>query len=211
MANAATDSVKKAGYHHGSLRDALIEAAHDLVSQKGEDGFTMADACRAAGVSTAAPYRHFSDREDLINALAEKGFDILADRTRVARDGHKAGSIESIIAMGQAYVSFAVDESALFRIMFGRHAHSHEGDQVDSECFAVLLEAVQNFLEVHPMLKQPVMSVAVPLWTIVHGAASLLIDKNFAVIAPDTDVDALVADTTRRYLNGVLAEFFKQQ
>ncbi len=205
MASTAADTVKKTGYHHGSLREALIDAAHELVSVSGTDGFTMADACRAAGVSTAAPYRHFSDREDLINALASKGFTILSERTQTALDAHPLGSTEAIIAMGQAYVQFAIDESALFRIMFGRPGHTHDGP-VDSECFGILLKAVENFLSVHPALKQPVMSVAVPLWTIVHGAASLLIDQNFAVMAPDTDVDALVAETTQRFLTGVLAE-----
>lgn len=205
MASTAAETFKKAGYHHGSLRDALIEAAHQLVSEKGVDGFTMADACRAAGVSTAAPYRHFSDREDLINALAEKGFDMLADLTRVARDVHPEGSVDSIVAMGQAYVKFACDEPALFRIMFGRHANSHDSGQIDSECFGVLLEAVQWFVTANPKVGQPLFDVAVPLWTIVHGAASLLIDRNFAVIAPDTDVDALVDRTTRHFFNGMLS------
>ena len=69
---------KRRGYHHGNLREALIDTALSLISQKGPAGFTIAEAARAAGVSPAAPYRHFKDRDALIADVAERGFEVFA-------------------------------------------------------------------------------------------------------------------------------------
>ncbi len=199
---------RKAAYHHGNLRAVLIESAHRLIAAKGPEGFTLAEACRLAGVSTAAPYRHFADREDLVRAVALRGFDLLAERSRRARDAHRLGSIDAIVAMGQAYVRFAADEPALFRLMFGRrHAEvcAASPDPEGKACFGVLLDAVAAFLTENEHGSDDLMSLALPLWTIVHGAASLLIDQDFDAVAPGTDVDALVDTATRSFLTGFVA------
>ena len=200
---------KKTAYHHGDLREALILAAHRLIAERGPEDFTLADACRLAGVSTAAPYRHFADRGALVEAVALRGFDLLAQRTRGARDGHPLGSVEAIVAMGQAYVHFAEAEPALFRLMFGRHRVCSAGCKPTPEggaCFNVLLEAVESFLTKHDRLSCGVMTLALPLWTIVHGTSSLSIDRDFEGVAPGTDVDRLVENATRGFLAGFLVE-----
>ena len=200
---------KKTGYHHGDLREALILAAHRLIAERGPEDFTLADACRLAGVSTAAPYRHFADRGALVEAVALRGFDLLSQRTRGARDRHPVGSIEAIVAMGQAYVRFAEAEPALFRLMFGRHKVCAAGSAPTPEggaCFNVLLEAVESFLAKHGRSACGVMTLALPLWTIVHGTSSLSIDRDFEGIAPGTDVDELVENATRGFLAGFILE-----
>lgn len=204
------DGVRK-GYHHGSLKEALIDAAQILIAEKGPEGFSMADACRAAGVSTAAPYRHFADRGALVEAVALQGFEKLADQLRPARDSHPAGTVESIVAMGQAYVGFAEKEPAQFKLMFSCHPAVQPDGQPPEDgkpCFMVVLEAVAAWFarqgETSPP-EQRVLNTALMLWTIVHGTAYLLLDNDFDAIAPETDTDMLVNRATRALLGGLAA------
>lgn len=207
--NAQNTGQKKAGYHHGDLRDALIGAAKQLIQEKGPEGFSMAEACRIAGVSAAAPYRHFDDRDALVGAVASQGFDTLTERGKAERDKYPAGSVDSIVAMGQAYVKFAADEPAIFRLMFASHkgedafqdSVSDQGDR----CFNILLYAVEAFRADKGLSEHKTLDIALPLWTIVHGTACLLIDRDFDVVAPGTDPDKLVRVATEGFLAGISA------
>ena len=203
------ETAKKSSYHHGHLREALLEAAHHLIAERGPEDFTLAEACRRAGVSTAAPYRHFADRGALIQAVAARGFTQLTERLKTARDRHPQGSVESIVSMGQAYVAFAAHEPAVFRLMFGRHKmrlpSSEQAMAEGAGCFHVLLEAVAAWLTRTGGEVARQLDVAVPLWTIVHGTSHLLIDRDFDHVAPGTDVDQLVARATEAFLAGALA------
>lgn len=201
----ATPDHKRA-YHHGGLKEALIDAAHQLITEKGVDNFTMTDASRMAGVSAAAPYRHFADRQALIDALATRGYIALAERTRAERDRLGIGTVPSMIAMGQAYVRFAVEEPELYRLMVGRHVENKfmiEPDPEGRKCYEVLLEAVQAYLDANPGIGLSLWEVAIPLWSLVHGTASLLIDRNFEVMAPETDPDRVIEATTIAFFAGL--------
>lgn len=197
---------RKAAYHHGDLRGALIDAAHALIRDKGPEGFTLADACRLAGVSTAAPYRHFADRGALIEAVAQRGFVMLRERTSAARDSHPAGTEDSIVAMGQAYVAFATDEPAVFKLMFGAHPDVQTGNEAPASgrpCFQVLLDGVDAWIARTGLEGMTTLDVALPLWIIVHGTSYLQIDKDFCSVAPKTDVDGLIRRTTLATLKGL--------
>ncbi len=195
-------------YHHGALRSALIAAAGRLIAEHGTEGFTMADACRTAGVSTAAPYRHFADRDALLAAVRARGFDELSAQTGAARDARPSGSIEAIIAIGQAYVRFVTRDPELFHLMWStprqRYA-SEEAQASGRRCFGVLLEAVDRFRARQGREDIPTLSIAVPLWTMVHGVASLMLSDRIQGVAPGTDIDALVDRATRAFLSGLLA------
>lgn len=208
MAESLNTDDGRRGYHHGALKEALIDAAQALIAENGPEGFSMADACRAAGVSTAAPYRHFADRSALVEAVALQGFQKLADHLRPARDSHPAGTVESIIAMGQAYVGFAKQEPSQFKLMFS----SHPAVQPDGEapedgkpCFMIVLEAVGAWYgrQGAAASEKDVMDTALMLWTIVHGTAYLLLDHDFDAVAPGTDANAIVSNTTRAVLSGL--------
>lgn len=195
-------------YHHGSLRLALVDAAHQLISDHGVDGFTMADACRIAGVSTAAPYRHFADRDALIGAVCAGGFDQLTALLVSARGGQRPGSLDAIVAIGQAYVRFVSRDPELFHLMWStprNRYHSDETQQAGRSCFGVLLQAVDAFRAEQERQDIPTLSIAVPLWTMVHGTASLLLSGRIQGVAPETDIDALVDRATRAFLSGLLA------
>jgi AcrR family transcriptional regulator len=110
---------KGAGYHHGNLRRALVEATTKLVDSRGTDGFTLRAAAKLAGVSDGAPYHHFADKEALLAAVAEEGFLLLHDDMCRAADRAEKNPLSQSWAMGIAYVLFAVRYPARFRLMFG--------------------------------------------------------------------------------------------
>lgn len=193
----SSDSPKapiKTRYHHGDLRQALIAATHELLVEQGAENFTLADACRRAGVSTAAPYKHFRDRQEILEEIVEQGFNDLHERSGEAIMKSGPGTLDGIVAMGQAYVAFAVAQPAVFRLMFGQNAALKKAkDVTDSghECFAGVIDQVALFCAQNKV-QGDAKSIALALWTFVHGAACLLIDEDYATIAPELDVDALI-------------------
>lgn len=192
------ESGQKDSYHHGGLREALIAAAREQIAENGADNFSLADACRRAGVSTAAPYKHFRDRDEILEEVTSKGFDALADKSMEAISKHGPGTLEAMIAMGHAYVDFALEQTGLFRLMFGQRPAIKDREHViltGRTCFGQVIEQVGIYCE-----KQNVDGdadeIAIRLWTFVHGAASLLIDQDYARVAPDLDVRVLIARAT---------------
>ena len=100
------------GYHHGNLKEALIRAALELIAKKGPAGFTFAEAARWAGVSPAAPYRHFRDRDELLADVARRGFELFADALTAAWDDGRPDPMTAFERMGKTYLSFARSEPA---------------------------------------------------------------------------------------------------
>ncbi|MEM9681798.1 MAG: TetR/AcrR family transcriptional regulator [Pseudomonadota bacterium] len=188
----------KAGYHHGDLREALVAAAYQLVNEEGAENFSLADACRIAGVSTAAPYRHFKDRDEIMAEVTARGFDTMTARSMRAVEEHGEGTLEGIVAMGQAYVAFAVEQSGLFRLMFGQAPSLADAEPVvemGNCCFSYLIEQITKYCAANG-LERDADEIAVKLWTFVHGASSLLIDGKYERMAPNADIDAMIASAT---------------
>ena len=188
----------KARYHHGDLRETLIAASYDLVAERGAENFLLSEACKLAGVSTAAPYKHFKDRHEILEEVAARGFDELSERSAAAVEANGPGTLEGIIAMGEAYVQFAIDNQHLFRLMFGQRQSVKSAEEVQEDgaaCFAGVIGAVAHYCAANSVPGDPG-AIAIRLWTFVHGAASLLIDEDYAVVAPGLDVFAMIRETT---------------
>src|SRR5215468_906712 len=135
----------KARYHHGELREALIRATRKLVEERGAENFTLADACRVAGVTTAAPYRHFRSKQQILAEIASRGFEELQAKAKAAVAAKGEGTLDAIVAMGQAYVAFAVEQTAVFRLMFGQEPSLKKAEPVlgtGHACFAHLIDQV---------------------------------------------------------------------
>ena len=121
------------GYHHGNLKEALLQAALDLIAQKGAAGFTFADAARMAGVSPAAPYHHFKDKGELMKAIAHEGWDELGEQMQQALAEAKT-SDERRTSMGLAYVKFAQANPALYRVMGDvNRSYDHDGKSMEED------------------------------------------------------------------------------
>jgi len=165
------------GYHHGNLKEALVRAALDLIAEKGPAGFTFAEAARAAGVSPAAPYRHFRDRDDLLVEVARRGFDLFADALRQAWADGRPNSMAALERTGRAYLQFARSEPAHYAAMFDAnvsHAASPELTQASDRAFGVLREAAERLVAEMPAKgRPPALMVALHVWSLAHGIASL--------------------------------------
>ncbi len=188
----------KKRFHHGDLREALITATRELLIAHGPDGFTLADACRRAGVTTAAPYKHFRDKQEILEEIVLRGFEELtsANAKAVAKEG--PGTIAGIIAMGISYLEFAVSQPALFRLMFGHKSEIMTVRQVDEsgkQCLKKVIEEVAAYSRKHGQATDAD-KIALRLWTFVHGASSLQLDGDYERVAPGLDVHELIADVT---------------
>jgi|SRR5579872_4750340 len=176
MAWSRQGADERRGYHHGNLREALIDAALDLIAKKGPAGFTFADAARWAGVSSAAPYRHFRDREALIADIARRGFELFETRLEQAWDGGKPEPFAAFERLGRAYLAFARDEPAYYSAMFevGVAIESDAGlRQASERAFAVLRRAAETLCARAPGPRPPALMVSLHVWSLSHGIASL--------------------------------------
>jgi AcrR family transcriptional regulator len=165
-------------YHHGDLRGALLEAIRLLVERDGADGFSIAEACRLAGVSTAAPYRHFRDRGEMLRGVALMAMVRLRGRMQEAVDAHPAGSTARIAAVGQAYVDFARAEPGVFRLMFA--LSDDHGEDAELTCegertSALVDRVVGEHLGIDPQGDEARLR-SYALWCFVHGHSFLTLD-----------------------------------
>jgi AcrR family transcriptional regulator len=195
------------GYHHGNLREALIAAALDLIAQKGPAGFTFAEAARQAGVSPAAPYRHFRDRDALMADVARRGFEQFEQRLAAAWDNGRPTPLAALERMGHAYLAFAHDEPAYFSAMFesglplDEHRELHEaGDRA----FAVLRGACEAVVATMPAgNRPPAMMMALHIWSLSHGIASLFARGDAARRTVPMSPEELLEAATLIYLQGL--------
>ena len=168
---------ERRGYHNGNLREALVEAALRLITEKGPAGFTIAEAARLAGVSPAAPYRHFRDAEALLAEVALRGFERFSAALTAAGNANRADSVRAFEAMGAAYLTFARREPAYYAAMFEARIpqDAYPGLLAAGDAaFAVLRDAAETLALRLPKAKRPPsLMVALHVWTLSHGIASL--------------------------------------
>src|SRR5437868_2689598 len=165
------------GYHHGNLKEALIRAALDLIKEKGAAGFTFAEAARAAGVSPAAPYRHFRDRDELLADVARRGFEQFEGALSRAWDEGRPDPLTAFDRMGRAYLDFARREPAFYSAMFEAGISldaTPELRQASERSFNVLRGASEILVaKIPPGERPPALMVALHIWSMTHGIASL--------------------------------------
>lgn len=168
----STSKLRKRAYHHGDLRIALLRGAGQLLEKEGPAALSVRAAARRAGVSHAAPYRHFPDRESLLAALANEGYERFA---RALEDGQARSGLRG---RGEAYLRFALSNPQRFRLMFGGELRMERHPQLQEtakKAFAGLAGALAEHL---PGAASSDASIAA--WALVHGLAHLLLDERIA-------------------------------
>ena len=181
-------------YHHGDLRRTLLDAALAIVSASGAGALSLRELARAAGVSHAAPYRHFASREALLVALATEGF-LGLGAAMEARARGLTDPRARFLAIGIGYVTYAVEHPGHFRIMFSRELHEGVEDPAlaaaGEPTLMTLVEAVAVGQEAGLVRAGDPRAMAVPAWSMVHGLAMLLVDGQLSALfddAPSADV-----------------------
>ncbi|WBB78418.1 TetR/AcrR family transcriptional regulator [Micromonospora sp. WMMD882] len=201
---AAVTGATRARYHHGNLRQALMDAAVDLIARHGVPGFSLNAAARAAGVSTAAPYRHFATKEALLAAVVERGWDQFGAALRDAAGRHPDDPLERLAALGRTYLEFAVDRPAVFRLLFGEREREPQRSAAGPATFATLLTCVRQAREqgqTRPGLDDR--GVARSAWGLVHGLATLHIDDVLGVVEPDASPYRLGGAAIDLFIDGL--------
>jgi AcrR family transcriptional regulator len=184
----STSKAPNATYHHGDLRAALVRAAIELLEESGETELSLRAVARRAGVSPAAPYRHYADREALVSAVAAVGYGELAERLASA---HPSPSTpEELASVAVAYVLFAVQRPALFRIMFGEPCDRDSDERVAATAAVALY--VRGIVErTFPQADYEALSNAI--WALVHGLAFLHLDGKLEASSPSVVADRVTA------------------
>ncbi len=166
------------GYHHGNLREALVEAALRLIAERGPAGFAFVELARAAGVSAAAPYRHFRDRNALMAEVARRGYELLTTDLERAWNGGKPDPVTAIEVCGRVYLDFARRNAAFYAAMFDTALGFESEPELRAAAdaaFAVLRRAADAAVATATRNRPPAQMVALHLWSLAHGIASLFV------------------------------------
>jgi AcrR family transcriptional regulator len=164
-------------YHHGNLREALLEAAVVLIAEVGPMAFTLREVARRAGVSHNAPYRHFRDKEDLMNAVATEGYRELTNAMQQAARKH-VRALEKLKYAGLAYIEFALRRPEHFAVMFDAPlsgARHHDSNDAAKAAFSTLVSLVTTAQQAGELASGDPLEYAYLAWTMVHGVAKLAI------------------------------------
>lgn len=201
--------MSKRPYHHGNLREALVEAAMLEVLERGVAGLTLRGVARRAGVSQAAPYHHFANKEALIAELCLRGFRALNDRLRVAR-ATTDEPVAQLRAMGEAYIAFAREQPARFRVLFGHYVEDKaEYEELLHEAessFEILVSSIARGQALGAFRGDDPVTTSLGLWSGVHGAAMMLVDGAIeydSLRKRGVDADRLVGATIEQCLRGI--------
>ncbi|HRO14603.1 MAG TPA: TetR/AcrR family transcriptional regulator [Paracoccus sp. (in: a-proteobacteria)] len=193
-------------YHHGNLRQALVEATVRLIEEKGPMAFTLAEAARQAGVSAAAPYRHFSGRDQLLEEVARQGFLDFAARLEAAFDGGRPTALSAFLRLGQAYLAFARDKPGFYMAMFESGlAISGNADLAAAadRAQAALVESARALFARLPADRRPPASmVANHIWALSHGVVELFGRGHPGARAPES-ADEMLESGALIYLRGL--------
>lgn len=175
-------------YHHGDLRNALIDAGLELLSEGGSAALDLRKVARKAGVSHAAPYRHFTDKQALIAAINEEGFNRLAERIKSALKIAPHKALEQLQGIALAYVQFSVDNPWLMREMFSGLIIEREAfaslNVASKKVFMFYIEVVRRGQEDGDIIDGDPGALAGVLWSMLHGIAMLTIERQ---MRPYTD------------------------
>ncbi|HEV8035263.1 TetR/AcrR family transcriptional regulator [Yoonia sp.] len=175
----------KRGYHHGNLREALIDGCLTLIEKRGPTGFTLSEAAREAGVTPAAVYRHFEGREDLIAAAALQGYEMFGDLMEYAYGDGQPSALKAFEATGRAYLAFARKYPGHYIAMFESGIsinRSSELHAVATRAMGVLEKAAEQLSQHIPAEKRPPPQMfSAHIWALSHGVVEL-----FARASPGT-------------------------
>ncbi len=188
--SASLTTVSTSSYHHGNLREALVDAAVEVARDRGPDGLAVRDLARRVGVSHNAAYRHFADREALLEEVATRGLAALIgamqarlvavesdpDRVRRAR--------RRLCEVGRGYVDFAVTEPGLFRVLFSAYPEVHQkvGADAARDPFSMLNDVLDDLVEVGFLASASRPGSEIQCWSVVHGFAVLHVEGPLRVV-----------------------------
>ncbi len=198
-------------YHHGDLRRALLDAALRVIAEGGVAGLTLREVARQAGVSHNAPYHHFADKAALVTALVDEGFAQFAKTMQFAYDAATGSALDKMVSVGVAYVRFAMEHPAQFRLMFRPELRASDGclplKHADvpetSSGYEVVIRALQAAQREGLVAEGDIDHLALAAWSTVHGLADLILDGNRDIASTPEEATALARMTVEVMVHGL--------
>jgi AcrR family transcriptional regulator len=186
-------------YHHGDLKNSLIQAGMEILAEEGAGGLSLRKAATRAGVSHSAPYAHFADKQDLIAAISAEGFRRLLARLQLAVEHHPDAAAR-LVEVAWAYAQFARENTALFKTMFSgileKEQDYPEFVDISHQNFLELVRLVRDCQAAGLLRRGPAERLALSLWSLVHGFVSLLLEGQIpGAILDQMDVRSLLCRT----------------
>jgi AcrR family transcriptional regulator len=172
-------STARRPYHHGDLRRAVVQTAMAMLDEEKGWQFTLREVARRAGVSHAAPYKHFPDKAALLGEIAMAGFERLREALRAAQRRRFSSARQEFLALGQAYIRFGAANPALYRLMFGAEVGTRADTSSDERplaAFGVILDMLERGQQAGDWRKRNIQGQAAACWAQVHGLTMLTID-----------------------------------
>jgi AcrR family transcriptional regulator len=197
------ENPKRGTYHHGDLKRALTAAALQLVQEKGPKGFTLREVARRAGVSAAAPYRHFADKAQLLAAVATQGFVQLHETLAATADTTMTDLSAQVLAMGRTYVRWAVTHPDYYQVMFGSELDKTQSPEVvvaGERAFGDLLDTIVRCQRSGLLPTGDPREMAGPIWSLLHGVSMLTIGSDLVNVGISEDPEALIERSLRNLL-----------
>lgn len=196
-------------YHHGNLREALLEAGAELIEEKGIAAVSLRAVAKAAGVSHAAPYRHFNDKNAMLCAIAETGFRLLGQRLEDAVSAHPGNPGQQLTAAGAAYVELAIDHPRMHNLMFGGvladDSVNDSLEETSNQSFQGLVDIISRGQQAGIFREGNTDELALTAWSVVHGFAMLASTGSLEHRAQGDEAKlALAQRVADNLLNGVM-------
>jgi AcrR family transcriptional regulator len=208
MSSSLQTQTKPERYHHGDLKNALLEAARELASENGVDHFTLREVARRANVSPAAPYHHFADKQDLIRTLAIEAFEKLTTALSNAKQ-KKHSYFEQLEQLGIAYVLFAYEHITEFRFMFRRElcASINEIDPLEVagiNAQEVLYNTVVAAQQAKQLINDDPRDITMTLWSVVHGLSTIINESPISKTMNAKVAKSMAQNVIRHTLHGLI-------
>ncbi|MCD2185412.1 TetR/AcrR family transcriptional regulator [Rhizobium sp. GN54] len=169
----------KRPYHHGDLRQAVIETAMTMLREGSGSGFKLREVARRAGVSHAAPYKHFADKAALLAEIALIGFDSLRERIIAAQERFSNDIPSALLATSKAYIAFGQENPDLYRLMFGAKIGAAEDVHLDQRAlgvFEIVIDLLERGQAAGSIRTRPARGQAAACWAQLHGITMLMLD-----------------------------------
>jgi len=198
--------MKSGRYHHGNLKASLIEAAKVILERDGADALSLRAIAAEVGVSHTAPYSHFKNKKELISAISEMGYELLADSFTAQVKSPTEANEDLVLSYGASYLEFALANPQLYRLMLGQVETRGLKESANPVVFNTTKDSVtlkrpylmlKNALEQELKDPQAAKQQALGAWALVHGLSALLIEGHLS-LPKDIDLKTFLASVTLR-------------
>ncbi len=199
----------KEKYHHGNLRQALIDAGQQLLIEKGINGLSLRETAKAVGVSHTAPYRHFKDKDMLLAAVAEAGFEQLAEALQNAAESCPDDPEKQLTEAAVTYVKLAITHIEMHQLMFGNILNEDSMSESMLEkkqlAFNTLFKIIENGQKQNIYIEAETLELAVAAWSLMHGYAMLISSGQLRQAATSLmQIETLARAVTTHLVNGLI-------